>query len=167
MDEQKVTAALIIEVIGRPAEHLSTTLEEITKKIDEEKKVKVVEKKINEPKEMKNKPDFFTNFAEVEVEVENIMYLIMLMYKYMPAHVEIISPEKITLNNNDLGEVLSELIRRLHGYDEITRVVQVEKKILENKLKALLEEKNKDKEKTTDSKESEEKESEEKEPSEK
>ncbi len=151
-DETKnIKVLMILEVLGRPPEHLTETLENLIKQIDEEKGVSVKKKEIKEPLPMKNKidslekggsekiktEDFYTSFAEIELEVEEIMYLAMLMFKYMPAHIEIISPELITLTNNGWNEILNELTRRLHGYDEVARVIQVEKGILERKLKEL------------------------------
>ena len=133
-----INVVLIFEVIGRPPEHLTETLNGIIKKIGEEKGVEVRNQKVNEPVLMKEQKDFYTSFAEVEVEVEQIMYLAMLMFKYMPAHIEIVSPEMISLTNNGWGEILSELTRRLHGYDEVARVIQTEKTILERKLKELM-----------------------------
>ena len=73
----------------------------------------------------------------MEIEADKIETIAMIMFKYMPANVEIVSPEKITLSNLSWGEVLSELIRKLHAYDEVARVIQVEKAILEKKLAAL------------------------------
>jgi len=146
-EETKViNAILIFDVIGKPPEHLTDTLNEIIKKIDEEKGVSVKEKKINEPVFMKDQKEFYTSFAEVEVEVEEILYLSMLIFKYMPAHIDIISPELITLTNNGWNEIFNELARRLHGYDEVARIIQMEKGILEKKLKNLMDEREKDKE---------------------
>jgi len=34
--------------------------------------------------------------------------------------------------------ILNELTRRLHGYDEVARVIQIEKNILEKKLREIL-----------------------------
>ncbi len=136
-ETKKIRANLIIEVLGRPPEHLVETLKKIHEGIREEKGVKIIEEKINEPVELKDKKDFYTSFSEVEIEVEEPMILAMLMFKYMPAHVEVISPEKIILTNHGFGEILSELTRRLHRYDEVARVIQIEKDILEKKLKAL------------------------------
>jgi len=133
-----IKAVLIFEVIGRPPEHLTETLNEIIKKVDEEKGVSVKEKKVNEPVLMKDQKDFYTSFAEIEVEVEEISSIAMLMFKHMPAHIEIISPEKITLTNNGWNDIFSEIVRRLHGYDEVARIIQTEKKILENKLRELM-----------------------------
>mgnify|MGYP001212384013 CR=1 FL=1 len=137
-----MNVVIIVEVIGKPPEHLIETLENITKQIDEEKGVVVKGKKINEPTLMKDSKEFYTSFAEIELEVEEITQLVILMFKYMPAHVEIVSPELIALTNNSWSDILSELSRRLHGYDEVARVVQVEKGILEKKLREVLENKN-------------------------
>lgn len=134
----KILAMMIIEVIGKPPEHLNETLENLIKKIDEEKGVRVIGKKINQPKLIKEKGDFYTNFAEIEVEVEEMLYIAILMFKYMPAHIEIISPEIIALTNNGWNEIFNELTRRLHGYDEVARILQVEKALLERKLKEIL-----------------------------
>ena len=141
LTEKKLRAVLILEVLGRPPEHLKETLEKLTKSLGEEKGVEIKNKKINEPSPLKDKKEFFTNFAEIEVEVDSLLYLAMLMFKYMPAHIEILSPENLMITNNEMGEIFNELTRRLHGYDEIARIIQIEKKLLEKKLKALLEEK--------------------------
>jgi hypothetical protein len=142
-ETKNVKAMIIIEVIGKPPEHLTETLRSLIKQIDEENGVSVREEKINEPVLMKDQKDFYTSFAEIEVDVEEILYLAMLMFKYMPAHIEITSPEMITLTNNDLNDILNELTRRLHGYDEVARIIQIEKNILEKKLKEAMEKKKK------------------------
>ncbi len=137
-DSKGIRAIMILEVLGRPPEHLTETLKKLAKEIDEEKGVDVKEKKINEPILMKDQKEFYTSFMEIEVEVEEILILAILMFKYMPAHIEIITPELIILSNNGWNDVLNELTRRLHGYDEMARVLQAEKNILEKKLKGNL-----------------------------
>lgn len=143
-ESKGIRAVMVLEIIGRPPEHLTETLEELIKKIDDERGVRVVEKKINEPILLKdktgeeNKQGFYTTFAEIEVEVEEIINLVALMFKYMPAHIEVIEPELIVLSNSGWNEVLNELTRRLHGYDEVARILQVEKEVLETKLREIL-----------------------------
>ena len=132
---------MVIEVLGRPPKHLEKTLNDIIGKIDEEKGVSVKSKKINKPKLVKDQKKFYTNFAEIEVEIEEILSLAILLFKYMPSHIEIIHPELIALTNNGWNDILNELTRRLHGYDEIARVIQVEKGILEKRLREVLEKK--------------------------
>lgn len=136
MSSNKIQIAIMLEVLGKPPEHLKETLENLSKKIDEEKGVKIINKTIHEPKKLKDKEDFFSSFAELEIELEELKSIALIVFKYMPSYVEIIYPEKITLTNTDCGEIFSELTRRLHGYDEVARVIQSEKKILEDKLRA-------------------------------
>ena len=135
--EKSLKASLILEIIGRPKEHLIQALEDIIKKIDDEKGVSVKTKNIPGPKPMKDQKDLFTTYAEVEVEVEEAIFLAILMFKYMPAHIEIIYPEKLVFQNNYFSEILNELTRRLHGYEELARMMLAEKKAMETKIQEL------------------------------
>ncbi|MCK9596844.1 hypothetical protein M0R19_06665 [Candidatus Pacearchaeota archaeon] len=138
IDSKKINAIFVLEVIGRPQEYLAETLNNISKQISEEKGVKVKDTKINEPVLLKDQKDLYTSFAEIEVETEGIIQLAVLIFKYMPAHIDILSPQNINLTNNEWCDVLNEITRRLHGYEEIARVLSNEKFILENKLKETL-----------------------------
>jgi hypothetical protein len=137
-DKLKVKGMMVIEVLGRPPEYLTETLQNLIKTMGEEKGVSVREKKLVEPIPLKEKPDFFSSFAEIEVETENVLDFSLLMFKYMPAHVEIISPQNLNLSHSGFNDILNELTRRLHGYEELMRITQTEKIILENQLKTIL-----------------------------
>lgn len=136
-----IRAVFILEVIGRPPEHLTETLEKMMGEIGEEKNIDIKSKEIKKPTLMKDQKEFYTTFAEIEIEAEVVLDFVRLLFKYMPAHVEIISPELITLTNNGWNDVLNELVQRLHGYDEIARITKVEKDVLEKKLKETTEKK--------------------------
>lgn len=141
-----IRSTIILEIIGTPPEHLVKTLEEMIKSIGEEKGVTVTGKKINEPIKIKESKEFFTTFAEIDLEVEDILYLTILMFKYMPAHIEILEPEFIALTNNGWTDILSELTRRLHGYEEVARMLQLQNSKMQKKLSELIPEKKDSKE---------------------
>ena len=130
-----IKVIFILEIIGKPKEHLVATLEKLIENMNKEKGIKILEKKIKEPIEMKNNKDFFTTFAEIEIEAEEIFQIAILMFKYMPANIEIIEPELIALSNNGWNELLNELTRRLHAYDEVARVLQMQTAKLQRELK--------------------------------
>jgi len=135
---------MIIEVMGAPAKYLDETLEKISDDISKEAGVKILSKNINESKELEERKGLFTNFMEIEVETDSLSHLSILIFKYMPAHIEIISPENINLTNNTTNEVFNEIVRRLHGYDNLARIFQHEKAKLTAELeeaKKLLEKK--------------------------
>lgn len=135
--DENIRAMLILDIIGRPAEHLIETLDKIIGEMRQEKNVVVKTTDIKEPTTMKENKEFFTTFAEIEVEVEDINYLVGLMFKFMPAHVEVISPEKIQLSNNGWSDILSEITRRLHSYDEVTKIIQLENQRLIDRIQKL------------------------------
>ncbi len=151
-EKQKISATIMLEIIGKPPKHLVESLERIIKQMDEEKGVVVLKKDIKEPVPMKKKTnivkkdsdekavqhDLYTTFAEIDVELEEIFNLVLIMFKYMPAHIEIVSPEAIILTNSGWNGMVNEFMRRLHNYNEVTRVLQIEKEILERKLKGLM-----------------------------
>ena len=141
IETKDIGVFMIIEAIGRPPEYLAEVLNDIITRIDNEEGVKVLSKKVNESKLMKDQNNFYTNFAEIEIEIEEILHLGKLIIKYMPAHVEIIYPEFIALTNNGWNDIFNEILLKLHGYDEVARIIQVEKEILEDKLRSVLNEK--------------------------
>ena len=141
IETKDIGVFMIIEAIGRPPEYLAEVLNDIITRIDNEEGVKVLSKKVNESKLMKDQKNFYTNFAEIEIEIEEILQLGKLIIKYMPAHVEIIYPEFIALTNNGWNDIFNEILLKLHGYDEVARIIQVEKEILEDKLRSVLNEK--------------------------
>jgi hypothetical protein len=138
-DKKKINVIMILEIIGRPPEYLVETLNNMIKTIGQEPNVAVKRTKVNEPVEMKNQKDFYTSFAEIELDVEEISYLPILIFKYMPAHIEVVSPQNLSLSNNGWNDILNELTRRLHGYEEVVRMLQAEKTIMENQLRTIAE----------------------------
>ena len=136
-EEPKIRAMVVLDVIGKPPEHLAEVLEKVIGEIDKEKGVTVIGKNIKDPKPLKENENFFTAFAEVELEVDEIINLVIVMFKFMPAHLEIISPEILAISNNSWGDILNELARRMHGYDEIARMLQHENKTLKSQIEGI------------------------------
>lgn len=140
-EEAKIKAVIILDVVGKPPEHLIESLKRVIEEIDKEKGIIILRKDIKEPRPMKDHEGFFTTFAEVELEFEEILRFVIVMFKYMPAHLEIISPEIIAISNNSWNDILNELIRRMHGYDEVARMLQHENNLLRKNLEELTGEK--------------------------
>ena len=162
---QIIRATFIIEILGRPVEHLVSTLEALIDKLGKEKGVKVIERIVHEPKKIEEKKiddkdtekklkknksititnELFTTFAEIEAEFETIDSLLFIAFNYMPSHIEITHPENFILKNSDIGGLLTGIIMRLHRYDELAKKLVVDKTILEERLKEILKRVSKDK----------------------
>lgn len=142
--DEKMLVMMMLEILGRPPEHIVETFKELIKKIGDEKGVTLKSERVNEPKQIKEEENLYTSFVELELEIDSIQILMNLIFMYMPSYVEIINPDKLTLTNNSVNEILNETTRRLHAYDEVARVIQTERTILENKLKEILKKEKKD-----------------------
>lgn len=145
MSSEKIEAVIIFEILGKPPEHIVEALEEIIKQIGSEKGVVIKEKRIEEPKELEKEKGMYTTFCEIIAEFDELINVIVLLFKYMPAHIQIISPEKVTIKHTEMNEAFNEVARRLHAYDEVARVLQIEKSVLETKLRELLGQKKEEK----------------------
>jgi len=141
--EEAIFVTIMLEVIGRPKEHLKEVLQDLIKKIGQEKGIKIKHSEVYEPTELKDNKSLYTSFAEMDIEADSMREIMQITFKYMPSHIEVVSPENLTLNNNFLNDIFNELTRRLHAYDQIVRIVQNEKIILEKQLKELSEKKKK------------------------
>lgn len=133
----KLTAVVTLEILGRPAKNVTDALTSLVDKLSKEKGVSVLNKKIHEPKPVEESPDLFTSFAEIEVEFDGLPNYFGIVFAYMPSHIELIHPEKITLKNHDLNALANQVIQRLHGYDAIAKNMIVEKDILTKKLQEI------------------------------
>jgi len=142
----EIKADIIIEMLGRPAAHLKKVMEEFLKKLGTEKGISIIKRKIHTPKKYKQKDkegnvieipkeqEFYSTFADVEIETKEIFDLIRIVFAYMPSHVEVISPNEFKLENFDLSAVLNEITKKMHSYDAIAKNAILENRALANRL---------------------------------
>lgn len=144
---EKIKAMFIFEILGRPKEYVKEALEEHINNLEKFDGIKILNKKIHEPKELdpekipkkglikkEDAKDIFTSFAEVELEVDNLLLLFSVGFRLLPSHIEIIEPDELRLKNFDLSAVLSELAIKLHRYDEVAKILTMENQNLAREL---------------------------------
>lgn len=130
----KIQANVILEILGRPKEHITEALNNLINKLGTEKGTKIIEKTLHDPIEVENSKDLFTTFAEILVELDSLDSYFGLIFAYMPSNIEIIAPQKTTLANTELNELASKIIHRLHDYDAIAKKAIIENQLLAKKI---------------------------------
>lgn len=125
---------IIIEIMGRPAEHVKQTLINLIMKIASEKGVKLISKEVHEPLPVKDSKDLFTSFVEASLELDSINKYLEILFNYMPSHIELVTPEEISFSNTDLNNLANQLVQKLHNYDAIAKNSLVERDIMLKKL---------------------------------
>ena len=108
--EGMIHVRTIIELVGKPKEHIEKTLKDYIKQIKDKY---LVTSDVFEKAEEKD--NFFTAFAELEILMKNTEEIIFFAFDYMPASIEILEPEDLILKNNELSGFMNDLLVRLHG----------------------------------------------------
>jgi hypothetical protein len=132
----KVRTKFIFEILGKPPEHIKTTMNQFIDKLEEIKEVKIEERVVHEPKliEEGKRSGLYTTFAEVELTTETLAVVVDIVLHMLPSHVEILEPTELKLKNFDLSSLLSNLTIKIHKYDEIAKASLIERDILKKKL---------------------------------
>lgn len=130
----KIHGNIILEILGRPQEHVKNALNELVNKLGSEKGISIFEKTIHEPIIVKDSNDLFTSFAELTIEFDSLDDYFGILFAYMPSHTECIYPEKMNLLNTDMNNLLNRILLRLHEYDAIAKNIIIERDILAKKL---------------------------------
>jgi hypothetical protein len=136
----KIRALFTFEILGKPPEHIKKTLEDLIEKLNELPGISVDRSEVHEPKqiESKDKPELkgiFSSFAEAEILGDELSNIITVVMHAFPSHVEILEPSELKFKNFDISSMLSELLIKMHRYDEIAKGLTMERNVLMNKLK--------------------------------
>lgn len=139
---EKVRAIIIVEIMGRPAEHAKASLESHVNQFRSLKGVEVFSTSTSEPKKVEDsKEEIYTCFSEIEFETINLSRMIEIVFDFMPSSIEILEPEEITLDIANANGFLNDLAGRLHKYDELVKIAQFRAQQFAGKLHEMIQEK--------------------------
>lgn len=132
---KKIQARMILEILGRPPEHIKEAMTVLLQRLKSEPGVAIIEETHHEPIKVQDSKDLYTTFSEIIFEVESLTMYFGIIFAYMPSNVEILFPQEIAMANADLNEITGLLTQRLHDYDSIAKRMVNERHILEQKLR--------------------------------
>ncbi|GAG10274.1 unnamed protein product [marine sediment metagenome] len=138
----------IIEIMGRPAEHISGAMKLVLKGLEKEKGVEIISKKVHKPKKVilkdeKNKKkdskraELFSTFSEIEFMAESLSRLIGLVFDFMPSSVEILDPQTLKININNSNSLINDLATRLHKNDAAVKGLYLQNQRLKREIEEL------------------------------
>jgi hypothetical protein len=138
---ERVRAIMIVEIAGRPAEHVLESLKAHIGQLKNLKMVRLISETYSEPKKFEGAEEMYTCFAEVEVETQSFLDMVNLVFDFMPSSFEIIEPQNISMNLSDATTMLNTLSGRLHKYDEIAKIAQFQVQQMGQKLQMIQQQK--------------------------
>ena len=123
--EKKILFRAVIEVLGKPKEHVNDSLQNYIKNLKENERYQVTNEEYAEIKKQEEQ-GMWAAFAELDVKADKIEDLIAFCFDYMPSVIEIIEPKEFNLVDNDLSSFLNDLQARLHHVDMLTKRMKME-----------------------------------------
>lgn len=158
----------IIEVLGKPKEHVENSIKEYVEHIKKDSELVVLNEDFSETKEVtsikhpnkveqnkvnsrmasdvpiterdleKDKKVLWSQFVELELVVKGTDKLIGFCFQYMPSSIDIIKPESLTMSGTELSSFLNDLQARLHDVDMVVKKLKGENDFLKMNMNAII-----------------------------
>ena len=126
-EETHIRCKVIIEILGKPKEHVEKTLRIYTSKIKHDSGIVVINSEFSEAVE---KESLWSMFAELELVVKGLPKLIAFCFDYMPSSIEILKPEEFNMKKSTVEDLLNDLQSRLHNVDMVVKQQKNENEFL-------------------------------------
>ncbi len=125
----------IIEVLGKPKEHVENAIKEYVGHIREDSELVILNEDYSEIKEQGS---LWTKFVELDLIIKGASKLISFCFEYMPSSIEVTKPEHLVMSNAELSNFLNDLQARLHNVDMIVKQLKGENDFLKRNTNAIL-----------------------------
>ena len=125
----------IIEVLGKPKEHVENAIKEYIEHIKEDSELVVLNEDYSEIKEQGK---LWSKFVELDLIIKGTKKLIGFCFEYMPSSIEVIKPEHLVITNPEFSNFLNDLQARLHNVDMIVKQLNAENDFLKHNMSAIL-----------------------------
>jgi hypothetical protein len=137
LEQGYIHTRTIIEVVGRPKEHVENSLKEYLGKLKQLKELEVLKQDIADINHLE-KENLWTVFAELEIMFKDMISLTQFCFDFMPSSIEILAPEQIAFQNRELAIVLNNLQGKLHNLHAASKHLLNENVICKKNIQVIL-----------------------------
>ena len=127
-ETENLTAKAIVEIIGKPKEHIEKTMEIVVENMKKNSSWKVMSSKITETEQKEN---FYATFADVEVSFKTFGDLLSFCFEYLPSSIEITEPHEFNLTSVRMNGWINDFLGRLHESDMVAKRVRADNELLQ------------------------------------
>ncbi len=130
-EKTHIRCSIIIEVLGKPKEHVEKSIRDYVEKIKMDSDLIVMKADFADATE---KESLWATFVELDMVVKGIPKLISFCFDYMPSSVEISKPEEFIMKKSTVEDLLNDLQARLHNVDMVVKQQKNENEFLKHNL---------------------------------
>jgi hypothetical protein len=134
--QEMIRCRAILEVLGKPKEHVEKTMGLLVNRIKERPETTVVNEKFADIKPEGN--TMFSTFVELELVLRGFTSLTSFCFDFMPSSIEIEKPENLTVKNRDISNIFNDLQSKLHDVDMVAKTLRVERDFLKRNLHTMI-----------------------------
>lgn len=137
LDQGYIHARTIIEVLGKPKEHVEKAMRHYIEQIKKVKGIELMKQDIVDAKQQKDS-NLWATFAELEVLFKNIGLLASFCFNFMPSSIEILAPENMNLKNRELAAIINDLQAKLHLLNTAVKNLRSENDVCKRNIQTIL-----------------------------
>jgi len=130
-----VRCRTIIEVLGKPKEHVEDAIKQYIEHIKEDSELVVLNEDYSDAEEQGK---LWSKFVELDLVIKGTKKLISFCFEYMPSSLEVLKPEHLIMQNAELSNFLNDLQARLHNVDMIVKQQKAENDFLRQNMHAII-----------------------------
>ena len=130
-EQTHIRCKIIIEIHGKPRDHVEKTLREYIDKINNDSDLIILNSNFSEAVE---KGKLWATFSELDMIIKGIPKLIAFCFDYMPSSIEISKPDEFIMKKSTVEDLMNDLQARLHQVDMIVKNQKNENEFLKQNL---------------------------------
>jgi hypothetical protein len=138
VDAGQYLARAIIEIVGKPKEHIEETMNSLLLKLSQDVRFGLTMIDTKKANKVDKSDGLFTIFTEVEILARTPSDIIFFGSEYMPSNIEVIEPTSIELQGADFSAMFNEYISRIHATDFEYKKLKAENNILSQSLSIMV-----------------------------
>jgi len=126
----------ILEVLGKPKEHVEKTIKLLVEKIKENPEISILNEKY-----AAIKPEgktMFSTFVELEMVIKGVTTLTGFCFDFMPSSIDIEKPGQLTVKNRDISNIFNDMQSKLHNVDMVAKTLRAERDFLKRNLNTMI-----------------------------
>ena len=133
----KILARAIIEVMGKPKEHVEKILGAVVQKAREYRDIEVKNVDKADAEQQKD-AELWSAFAELEILVNGIPRLFGFCLDFMPSSIEILEPDSFSIQAKDFSDLTVDLLERLNNLTILSQKLRGESTFLKKNFGILI-----------------------------
>ena len=134
-EHSHIRCRTIIEVLGKPKEHVENAIREYIEHIKQDSELVILNEDYSETKEHGK---LCSKFVELDLVIKGTKKLISFCFEYMPSSIEVLKPEQLIMSSPELSNFLNDLQARLHNVDMIVKQLKAENDFVKQNMNAIL-----------------------------